>query len=102
MEDRAIAGVVLDSAGNVLEEHSFEANHTDTNGIDLSSNSDYVRTSVNRTYDGAGRLIKVTDCGCSRTPWAYSPPRFRAGKYKQDITVTRHVWFPYGDAYVHG
>lgn len=47
---------VFNDAGQVIESHSLEAHHDDTNGIDLSADDDYVRSSHYSWYDDADRL----------------------------------------------
>ncbi|MEM8667442.1 MAG: RHS repeat-associated core domain-containing protein [Planctomycetota bacterium] len=47
---------VFSDTGQVTESHSLEAHHDDTNGIDLSADDDYVRSSRYFWYDDADRL----------------------------------------------
>ncbi len=42
----------LDASGRIIESHVFEANHDDTDGIDLTDDDDYVRLSKFFWYDG--------------------------------------------------
>ncbi|NLE36620.1 MAG: hypothetical protein GX621_01185, partial [Pirellulaceae bacterium] len=61
---------VFDAASRAIESHAFEMNYTDPTaddgddtGIDLSNNDDYVRSTVYRWYDAAGRLDTVANYG---------------------------------------
>ncbi|MEM8672095.1 MAG: hypothetical protein AAGG48_31555, partial [Planctomycetota bacterium] len=47
---------VFNDSGQVTESHSLEAHHDDTDGIDLSADDDYVRSSQYFWYDDADRL----------------------------------------------
>lgn len=67
-----------DAFGNGTEQHSFELNHNDTDGIDLSNNDDYIRNTVFNWYDSLNRLTTTADYGSgnetsgSTTWWAYT------------------------------
>ena len=54
---------LLDDAGNVTESHTLEAHHDDTNGVDLSADDDYVRSSSYSWYDDADRLEVTANHG---------------------------------------
>lgn len=49
--------------GEAVEQHQFEMIHTDTNGIDLTSDNDYVRRSVYTWHDSLGRVTTMADFG---------------------------------------
>jgi RHS repeat-associated protein len=68
---------VFDDCGDVIEEHTFELNHTDTDGIDIDANDSYVRHTMFSWYDAACRLSATADYGAGDgtsgiTAWAYS------------------------------
>lgn len=71
-----ISHQVFDLAGNSIESHQFEINHTDTNGINIDG-SDYVRRTVHNWYDGANRLTHSADYGSGAIHWRHSTPPTR-------------------------
>jgi len=74
---------VLDAAGNVTEQHSYEMNHDDgTAGIDLSNNDDYVRRTVYSWFDAADRVTTVGEYGSGDTAAG-------AGQWKYAAVPTR-------------
>ena len=71
----AMSHTAFDALGNAIQSHSFETVDTDTDGLDLTNNDDYVRRSVYRWYDGAGRVTAEADYGCGNTAtdvWQYA------------------------------
>ncbi len=76
-----LAHRTLDGSGNLLQADSFEDNHDDvtgsSNGINLTSNADYVRRTVFKWYDAANRLVASADYGSGDTSsgtgqWKYA------------------------------
>ncbi len=58
----------LDDSGNVLEEHVFEANHDDGDGLDVTADDDYVRSSEFFWYDADSELLTtIADYGSGDT-----------------------------------
>src|SRR6202034_1647698 len=57
----------LDPNGNVLETDTFEDNHDDvissSPGVNLTTNSNYVRRTVFNWYDAGNRLTTTADYG---------------------------------------
>ena len=45
----------LDGAGNSIESHTLEVNHTDIDGIDISATDSYVSSTTHRWFDKANR-----------------------------------------------
>ncbi|MCA9264273.1 MAG: hypothetical protein KDA60_10515, partial [Planctomycetales bacterium] len=90
---KALIHLVLDERGNVLESHYFDANHGDTNGVDLTNHDDYVRRSVYHWYDDLNRRTATVDYGSgndsSSDPWAYAAPQARASTAPTSTTATR-------------
>jgi hypothetical protein len=74
---------VYDSADNKIEEHVFELNHTDSNGIDIDATDSYVRRTIFSWYDLADRLQYVDDYGADNggtaDSWKYSTERKGVG-----------------------
>src|SRR5690606_545085 len=54
---------VLDASGLTIESHLLDAHHDDTDGIDLSADDDYVRSSTYSWYDAADRLEVASNHG---------------------------------------
>jgi RHS repeat-associated protein len=77
---------MLDVNGNVLETDTFEDNHDDvigsTPGINLTTNNDYVRSTVFNWYDAANRLTTTVDYGSGDTASG-------AGQWKYATTPSR-------------
>ena len=71
--------LVHDDAGNVIESHTFEANHNDSDGLNLSSTTSYVRGSVYSWYDDADRTTTTADYGSGHNggTWRYASMRAR-------------------------
>ncbi len=55
--------VLLSDESLPEESHFLEARHTDTNGIDLSADDDYIRSSTYSWYDDANRLDTIANHG---------------------------------------
>ncbi|MFV1965072.1 MAG: RHS repeat-associated core domain-containing protein [Pirellulaceae bacterium] len=74
---------MFDSAGNAIESHTFEANHDDTNGLNIDGTTkDYVRSGIYSWYDDADRLEYEADYGSSdgtagNSTWKYVDPASR-------------------------
>ena len=71
----AMSHQVFDAADNVIETHSFATIDADTNGLNLSTNSDYIRSSTYQWYDIANRVTAQADYGCgsiSSNVWQYA------------------------------
>jgi RHS repeat-associated protein len=81
-----LAHNTLDSNGNVLEVDSFEDNHDDvlggTPGINLTTNSNYVRRTVFNWFDPANRVTTVADYGSG-------DPSTGAGQWKFSTIPSR-------------
>jgi RHS repeat-associated protein len=74
---------VFDDNSNVIESHTFAANHDDTDGIDPGANDDYVRRSVYHWYDIADRPTTAANYGSgngvsSADTWKYNAPKARS------------------------
>jgi RHS repeat-associated protein len=76
-----LAHKTLDASGNVLETDTFEDNHDDVTasnpGINLTTNSNYVRRTTFNWYDAANRLATTADYGSGDTAigagqWKYA------------------------------
>jgi RHS repeat-associated protein len=69
-----IARTTYDTASNATESIRLEANHDDTNGLDVSNDDDYVQTAVYAWYDAVGRVTATADYGtCDGDgKWEYS------------------------------
>lgn len=94
-----IAHSRFDEDGNVVEEHQFELNHTDTNGIAIGVTGSYVRSSQYSWYDAADRLTTTGNYGAggaSTGPgtWTYNatmPTRGSAPTASaDDVLVTKY------------
>ena len=91
---------VFDAAGNTIEFHSFETIDTDTNGLSLSNNNDYVRRSVYRWFDAASRVTAAADYGCGNTStnvWQYAAMPSRpssAPSTSATVLVTQYSYDP--------
>ena len=73
---------VFDEEGNRIEEHTFELNHTDSNGIDIDATDSYVRSSVFHWYDSSNRIEASADYGSGDTSAG-------AGEWKYTAIPTR-------------
>lgn len=91
-----ISHQLLDEDGNAVESHSYEINHNDTNGLNLSG-SDWVRRSIYNFYDDANRLTHSVDNGSGTTIWANaSMPAMPANlptASTSSYLVTRHAYY---------
>ena len=90
---------VYDAAGNATQEHTFEANHNDTNGLDMTANDDYVRRSVYRSYDAVNRLLVVVDYGAGDASGAGEAWRYVAvpGTTSGATSLATTFGYFYGD-----
>jgi RHS repeat-associated protein len=57
----------LDKQGSVTQAVTKELNHTDTNGMDLTNNNDYIRTYAYSYYDAAHRLTDTVNFGTNNS-----------------------------------
>jgi RHS repeat-associated protein len=82
----------LDAMGNVLEKHSFEVNHNDTDGLSMADH-DYVRNSIFAWYDNANRPKTFASYGCGDTgtgwgSWKYAAmPTYGTAPAASDQTM---------------
>ncbi len=95
-----LAHYVFDSAGNATEQHSFEALHDDTDGIDLTANDDYIRGTVNHWYDEADRQKTTgyygsgdTAAGAGQWKYAAVPTRPASAPTTSSDTVLVTLFF---------
>lgn len=91
-----LSHVVYDENSQVIEQHEFEMIHTDTNGIDLSNDDDYVRRGVYNWYDPDRRqLVTTADYGAGGTSgvgsWKYNVEPARAAYGSRPTTSSATV-----------
>ena len=69
-----ISRSVYDAGGNVTESITLEANHDDTDGLDVSNDDDYIQSVVYSWYDDLGRPTATANYGAcdSDGKWEYS------------------------------
>lgn len=90
--------LTLDGGGVVTDGHHFEVNHDDTDGINLSTNNDYVRQSYFYWHDDAGRVTTIGNYGSGDTSvsgpgtWDYfdiPQPSSKPGSSSAKVLVTK-------------
>ncbi|WP_146602845.1 hypothetical protein [Novipirellula aureliae] len=84
---------VFDASGNTIEQHQYDALHDDTDGIDLSSNDDYVRSTSYSWFDDANRITTSASYGSGDTTagagkWKYAAVPARPGTAPASSTDT--------------
>jgi RHS repeat-associated protein len=91
-----IARVAYDKVGNVTESLTMEANHDDTNGLNLgSSPKDFIQTAMFSWYDPVHRLTNSAAYGTNTATWSYAdkPTRGTNSPSSSDtVLVTNYAY----------
>jgi hypothetical protein len=88
-----------DHADAVGSGSSYQTDHNDTNGLDMSANDDYVRRSVYRWYDAVDRLLVIVDYGAGDASGAGEAWRYVAvpGTTSGAASLATTFGYFYGD-----